>query len=161
MYELWISIASLILSVIAVSWNIKLQRQSNELQERIVRIEEEREYERKVKYCQADLRVELRKDEKGYKFCIINSGEAKARNIQIKINGMPLKEWSNPIEVGRNGIGIFGFLPPYISPDSRVEYYFTASPDYISLFSFPFEVEIKWDDDYMENRTYNTFLTTF
>lgn len=154
MYEFWISIASLILSIVAVSWNIKLQKESNDLQKRIVLIEEEREYERKVKSRQANLRVELRKDEKGYEFCIINYGEAEARNIQVKINGMLLKEWSNPIKAGRNGMGILGSLPPYISPNSRVEYYLIALPDYISLLSFPFEVEIKWDDDYEKDRIY-------
>jgi len=57
MYEFWISIASLILSIVAVSWNIKLQKESNDLQKRIVLIEEEREYERKVKSRQANLEV--------------------------------------------------------------------------------------------------------
>jgi len=147
MYELWISIASLILSIVAVSWNIKLQRESNDLQKRIVLIEEEREYERKVKSRQADLRAQLRKEESKYKLYIINLGQVEARNIRIKINGEPLEQHCTFVK-GQ-------FIPSYIGPGSKMSFLMAFSYD----FHPPFEIELKWDDDYQKDRIRKDVLT--
>ncbi|MEQ6360493.1 hypothetical protein V7D15_12520 [Thermoanaerobacter thermohydrosulfuricus] len=157
MYEHWISIASLILSVIAIYWSNKLQKQSNDLQERIVRIEEEREYERKVKSRQANLRAELRKEEMGYKLYLINSGEAEARNISIKINGKPLKYSldHDALKPEQGGASVYGLIPQHISPSSELGYFIWVSPE-----CYPnFEIELKWDDDYQKDRIRKDVLT--
>ena len=122
MYDLWVSIASLILSVIAIYCSNKLQKQSNKLQERIVRIEEEREHERKIKSRQANVSAELQKCGKGYKFYLINSGESEAKNIQIKLNKEPLEDI-----IAKHMIIMNGPLPSNIGPNSKISfdvYYF-------------------------------------
>ncbi|SFE28084.1 hypothetical protein SAMN04324257_01188 [Thermoanaerobacter thermohydrosulfuricus] len=83
MYEFLISIISLIVSIIAVWISYSTQKRNNEIQQRLVHIEEQREYDRKIKSRQANLHAELRKEERGYKLYLINSGESEARNIRV------------------------------------------------------------------------------
>ncbi|MBZ4669363.1 MAG: hypothetical protein JG775_2516 [Defluviitaleaceae bacterium] len=153
MYEFLISIISLIVSIIAVWISYSTQKRNNEIQQRLVHIEEQREYDRKIKSRQANLHAELRKEERGYKLYLINSGESEARNIRVEINGKPLRY--GVFETGQDGVGIYGSLPSYVSSNSEVSYFIWPSPE-----CFPsFEIEVKWDDDYQKDRSYKSILT--
>jgi archaellum component FlaG (FlaF/FlaG flagellin family) len=148
MYEFWISIISLIMAIIAVWISYSTQNKANEIQQRLVHIEEQREYDRKIKSRQANLRAELRKDERAYKLYLINSGEAEARNIRIKIDGEPLEQHCAFVK-GQS-------IPSYIGHNSEIS---CLMAFYFGCYSSSFEVEVKWDDDYQKDRTYKSMLT--
>lgn len=86
-----ISGLSLIVSVVAAWKSLQAQREANSAQRRIVEIEEKREQERCLNAVQPFLVPQLRKTEKGsYQLCLVNSGKAEARNVRVKLDGVPL-----------------------------------------------------------------------
>jgi len=145
--NLLISFCSLVISFIALRRSIHAQNEANAIQKKLVFIEEQREYDRKTRTLQARLCAELRKKIKGYWLYLINFGEAEAHNVRIKLDGIPLI--NHPAAV--QGMHI----PSFIGPNSEVGCPLSITQDCYP----PFEVEIKWDDNYSKDRIYRSTLT--
>jgi len=144
--SLLVSFCSLVVSIIALWKSSRAQDEANELQRKLVCIEEQREYDRKAELLQANLYAELIKINRSYRLCLVNSGKAEARNIRIKLDGVPLDNHCAAVK----GISI----PSYIGPNSEVSFPLAISLDC----SPPFEIEVKWDDDYSQDRVYKNTL---
>lgn len=110
--DLLIFFCSLVISFIALRKSIHTQNKANTIQEKLVLIEEQREYDRKTRSLQARMCAELRKKSKGYWLYLINFGEAEARNVRIKLDRIPLI--NHPAAV--QGMHI----PSFIGPNSEV-----------------------------------------
>ena len=125
-----IAIGSLLVSILSLISSHRNQR-------RIVLIEEQRQRERELTALQASLRPELRKTEKGsYRLCLVNSGKAEARNVRVKLGGMPLNE--HPVAVRGSDI------PTLIGANSEVSCLLAIT---LGSPPPPYEIEIRWDDD--------------
>ena len=139
---------SLVVSMLAVWKSSRAQREANAAQKRIVEIEEQREREKRLEAKQAHLRPELRKVERDtYRLYLLNHGKAEARNIRIKLDGMPLAEHCAAVQNDRMPV----FLGPGAECSVPLAFRYGCAP--------PFEIEITWDDDYSTDRSYRTTLT--
>ncbi|MCL2646094.1 MAG: hypothetical protein FWD61_03700 [Phycisphaerales bacterium] len=124
-------------------------QKSSEAQRRIVEIEEQREQDRRVQTRQANLRAELRTTARGsYRLCLINEGVSDARNIRIEMNDMPFSE--HPV-AGED-------MPDLVGRRSVISCYLATRIDDTNC-SPPFKLKVTWDDDFEQNRIYQTTLT--
>jgi len=129
--SIWFSIISLFISVINLWLYYRMEK-------KLIRIEEQRDYDKKIKSLQADLRAVLRKEQgfsssgkitTSYRLYIINRGETEARNIRIKLDGIPIEEHCALVK---------GFpMPSSIPPNDEVSYLLSVSFDCHS----PFELD--------------------
>lgn len=140
----WLSIliagGALIVAVIALVKSASAQREANDLQSRIVRIEERRERDRLNHASCADLRSEVA----GSSLCLINKGKAEARNIRLSIESE-----GEPPALESSVVPLLGPMSaPVDLPLVRKE---GADREFI--------LKITWDDDFGKNRTNRTTLT--
>jgi len=139
---------SLIVSIIALRKGIRAQREANAAQFRIIKIEEQREQERRLELLQAKLQPQLRKTERGsYRLYLINFGMAEARNIRVRLDGKELSNHDAFIQ-GEN-------MPTHVGPGAEISCLLAIT----SHCSPPFEIEVQWDDDSGRSRVYSTTLT--
>lgn len=145
--DLLISFCSLVVSIIALWKSSRVQDEANKLQRKLVYIEEQRERDQKAELLQANLHAQLIKVGKGYRLFLHNSGKAEARNIRIKLDGVPFEDHYAFLKGSS--------IPSCIGPDSEVSLPFATS-----LGCGPsFEIEVQWDDDYSKDRVYKSTLT--
>ena len=143
-----ISAVSLVVSVVAAWKSLQAQREANIAQRRIVEIEEQREQERRLTASQAFLSPQLRKTERGsYRLYLVNSGKAEARNVRVKLDGVPLGE--HPVAVEGDN------LPVRVGPNSEVSCILAITLSCAP----PFEIEVMWEDDSGTDRVYRGTLT--
>jgi len=144
-----ISALSLVVSIVAILVGWKAHREANAAQRRIVEIEEQRERERRLSALQASLYPRLiRTERESYRLYLVNSGKAEARNVRVKLDGVPLNE--HPVAGRRSDI------PTLIGANSEVScllFITRGSPPR------PYEIEIRWDDDSGMDRVYRGTLT--
>lgn len=136
-----VGLGSLVVAIIAF-------RKSSAAQHRIIEIEEQRDHERKTESLQASLRPELRKTGKHtHRLYLVNEGACDARNIQVEMDGKPLSE--HPAAV-KNAP-----MPDLVGPKGEIGcilgLHMQCTP--------PFKLKVTWDDDFENNRTYQTTLT--
>jgi len=135
----------LIVSIMAMVRSLQAQREANALQGRIARIEEDRELQRRLESLQAKLKPELRKAGSSYRLYLVNSGLAEARNIRVRMDGVPFSEHM----VGGDR------TPSTIGPGCEASCLLGLS----LANSPPFDIEVQWDDDWEMERSYRTTLT--
>lgn len=146
--NLAIAAGSLIVSVVALVLSLRAQREANSAQRRIVEIEERREQEKRQDALQAKLLPELRETaSNSYRLCLTNLGEAEARNVVAKLDGVPITAHHAAVQGDS--------LPSLVGPGSEVSCLLRISHDCAP----PFKVEIEWDDDSGTHRVYRTTLT--
>jgi len=143
---LGIAVGSLIVAVMALVKSSRAQGKANDLQERLVKIEEQREQDRQEKAKKASLRAYL-KAEKGHilSLNIINEGEAEAENIRVEIEGKTLIEHPNYLKDIP--------LPDSVGPHSTISCFLDSKLSLNPL------IKITWDDEYEKDRTYKHKLT--
>jgi hypothetical protein len=140
-----IAAVSMVVSLIAMFKSNKAQQEANAAQRKLVKIEEDRELERRSGSLEAHLKPSLRKMGSSYRLYIENSGAAEARNVRISMDGVPLSEH----RVGGDQI------PLIIGPSSEASCLLA-----LSLANHPpFNAEIQWDDESGLNHSYRTTLT--
>ncbi len=121
------------------------------MQQRVVRIEEQREQERRSQSLQASLRPELRGGGSS-RLCLINHGAAEARNIRVEMDGKPLAQHPTTVEGDP--------MPIFVGPYGEICCSFAASSAlWFHDIGPSFKIKITWDDDFGQNRTYWTTLT--
>ncbi|MGB9879339.1 MAG: hypothetical protein ACPLRM_01130 [Anaerolineae bacterium] len=139
---------SLIVSGIAMMGSWKAQREATTAQKRIVEIEEQREKEKVVSSQQALLHPELRETGTGsYRLYLVNSGKAEARNVQVKLDGVPLKDHHAAVKGD--------VMPTLIGPNAEVSCLLAIS----TRCAPPFEIEVLWDDDSGKDHIYRGILS--
>ncbi|MFH5885442.1 hypothetical protein ACG2F4_14110 [Halalkalibaculum sp. DA3122] len=86
--EIIISAVALVVSIVVAIYSYRQGQKSNELQSRVVKLEEKREERNQKQLSEAKLNIELEKVATGkYIFRIINKGPAKATDFSFRING--------------------------------------------------------------------------
>lgn len=87
-WEILISSVALVVSIVVAIYSYRQGRKSNELQSRVVKLEEKREERNQKQLHEAALNIELEKVATGkYIFRIINKGPARATDFLFRING--------------------------------------------------------------------------
>lgn len=144
----FIAIASLIVSIIAMLKSMHAQHEANAVQRRIVHIEERREEERQLGSHQARLRLELRNMGSGsYRLYLINDGMAEARNVRVILDDLPLDAHQT---------GVRGeILPSLVGPNAEVSCFLRITLGCQP----PFQAAVHWDDNSGIDRSYRTTLT--
>jgi len=143
-----VATGSLVVAIIALIKSGRAQHRATDAQQRIVKIEEQREQNRRAQALQAILRPELRKTGRNSdRLYIVNQGAAEARNIRVEMDGKPLAE--HPAAVRNDP------MPDFVGPDSEIgcllAFHMQCTP--------PFDLKITWDDDSGKDRIYRTTLT--
>ena len=147
--SLLINACSLLISGLAAALAWWAHKQALQVQKRLLKIEEEREQERKLSASKARLTAELRKKENYWAVYIINSGDAEARNVEVMLNGKPAAEHPGTFR----GVPI----PTLIGPEASISFPLIWGLN--TEWGPPFEIEIRWDDDAGTGHTYRTVLT--
>mgnify|MGYP001771060955 CR=1 FL=1 len=106
------------------------------------------ERERRLSALQASLYPRLSRTERGERLYVVNSGKAEARNVRVKLDGVPLNE--HPVAVRGSDI------PTLIGANSEVSCVLAITLDSPPP---PYEIEIRWDDDSGMDRVYRGTLT--
>ncbi|NLV92167.1 MAG: hypothetical protein GX030_07235 [Firmicutes bacterium] len=144
--NLAITFLALVVSGVSLSKSSRAQNEANKLQQKLVQIEEQRERDRTTELLQADLHATLVKDDKSYRLLLVNSGKAKAQNLRIRLDRVPLE----------NHCAFAGQpAPPHIGPNSQASIHLAIALDCRP----PYEIEVKWDDDFGKDRVYESTLT--
>ena len=143
-----VSLLSVYFSFHANKKSLALQKEQTEMQKRITQIEEAREQDRAIQSRKANLKAELRKDERNsYHLVIKNSGQGTARNVKATLDGKRISE-HRAIASSDQEITLIG-------PGSEILYTvgitFDCSP--------PFKFKVTWEDDSGEPGEYETTLT--
>lgn len=143
-----VSLVALFLAAgsLVIGWNG--QRRQNELQARLLEIEQGRERERQRTARKAVLRAELvREPVNRERLRIYNDGEAEAHDVKVRLDGMPILEHrcmpSGQTEVSR------------IGPRSYAQYLAVLTMGNMP----PWDIAITWTDDSGEPGLYRTTLT--
>lgn len=152
MPELILSIIAVIISAMVAVYTYLQGRKSNQLQERIVQLEEQREQDKQVAANQADVKAEIVQKPTNHgklskKFRIYNSGESQARNIRVWIDDEPVYD-----------VGFIHIDEPFIeilAPGSHVDFITSFSNDT----PLNWKTTILWDDDSGKDRKFETMLS--
>jgi len=143
-----VSLLSACFSFHANKNSLALQKEQTEMQKRITQIEEAREQDRAIQSRKANLKAELRKDERNsYHLVIKNSGQGTARNVKATLDGK-LISGHPAIASGQEEIESIG-------PGSKISYIASITFDC----SPPFKFKVTWEDDSGEPGEYETTLT--
>jgi hypothetical protein len=143
-----ISASSIVVAIIALKRSSKAHRETIDIQKKVVKIEEERESDRKRRSKSAVLKAEMRETSKGgNRLYVINSGEAGARNVKVWMDGKPLNEHRASVKGSE--------IPTLIGPHSEGSCFLALT----LACSPPFDLKINWDDDYDEHREYRSTVT--
>jgi hypothetical protein len=140
--------ASLFVAFLAFRRSSSTQRESNAIQQRVLAIEETRERERLDALKRAELRAELRQTaSNSYRLYLVNEGAATARKVSVTLDGQEFSK--HAAAVSGDGLG------PTIGPMSEVSCIlglcFDCGP--------PFDIQVTWEDDSGEPRSYRSTLT--
>lgn len=143
-----IAAGSLVVAILALRRSDNAQREANEVQLRLVELEEQREAERKSRESKAMLVPSLRKtDKSNYRLQIVNDGMAEARDVRVLLDGTPSSKHCSA--VGGETI------PPIVGPGSTVScllgIHMQCAP--------PFNIEISWEDDSGDSGSFKGVLT--
>lgn len=96
----------------------------------------------------AELRPELRQTGRGSdRLYLVNHGMAEARNIRVKLDGVPLAEHRAAVRGDS--------LPSLVGPGGEISCLLGTNLQCAP----PFQIEVQWDDDSGSDRTYRTTLT--
>ncbi|MDH5510913.1 MAG: hypothetical protein OEZ32_11250 [Nitrospinota bacterium] len=144
-----ITMASLLLSGIAIMASIYATAKARDNSSRLLAIEEQRESDRLVDRSKASLSVRREKDGSSYRLYISNSGNAAAKNVEITMNGKPILE-HKVIPQGEQEKKIIG-------PDSEVSYILAESMGKGN--NPPYIIVISWDDDSDKKGRYETTVS--
>lgn len=148
-----VSLLSACFSFHANKNSLALQKEQTEMQKRITQIEEAREQDRAIQSRKANLKAELRKDERNnYRLVIKNSGQGTARNVKATLDGKPISEHPAILfdkETKEDAL--------IIGPHSGISYIICITKDPGT--SPPFEFKVTWEDDSGEPGEYETTLT--
>jgi hypothetical protein len=147
--------SSIVISVVAVAvaiyFGIKthhLGKENADLQRRLVKIEEAKEYERKKATSKAKLQAAIVDyGQRNHRLVIENTGDCEARNINLIMDGKPFEEHQAAV----SGEGKINHIGPHSSATKLLALTTGCAP--------PFELEIYWDDDSGEKGRYQTTLT--
>jgi len=133
-----ISALSIVVAIIALIRSSKAHRETIAIQKKVMEIEQEREADRIKKSKSAVLHAEIRNTgRREHRLFVINSGESAARNVTVKTDNKNAR------------------IPDLIGPKTEVSCMLML--DLNNPISF--EIEITWDDDYANNKKYETKLT--
>jgi len=146
---------SLVISVVAVAvaiyFGIKthhLGKENADLQRRLVKIEEAKEYERKKVTSQARLQAAIvDHGQHNYRLVIENAGDCEARNVELKMDGQPFDDHQAAV----SSDGKINHIGPHSQATRLLALTMGCAP--------PFECEISWEDDSNEVGHYQTTLT--
>jgi len=146
---------SLVISVVAVTVAIyfgikthRLGKENADLQRRLVKIEEAKEYERKKATSKAKLQAAIVDyGQRNHRLAIENTGDCEARNVEIKMDGQPFDEHQAAV----SGEGKISRIGPHSQATRLLALTMGCAP--------PFECEISWEDDSNEVGHYQTTLT--
>ena len=152
MTETWISvvvsIGSLMVAVFAIIMSYRTQNKHNDIQSRLLKIEEEKQVKLQKRDQMGELRAEIQKTGKNnYRLRIRNSGQAAARNVAVCLDGKPFKEHCAAV----SGSDIPERIGPGGEASCLLATNMTCAP--------PFNFKVTWDDDFEEHRLYETTLT--
>jgi hypothetical protein len=143
-----IAAGSLIVAIIALLKSLGAQKEANEVQRRLVGIEEKREIDREGQARKAVLRPSLRKTDKAsYRLQIANDGMEEARNVRVLLDGQPSSKHCTA--VGGDTI------PALIGPNSTVSCLLAVHMQCAP----PFDIEISWEDDSGDAGSFKGVLT--
>ena len=141
-----VGLGSLAVSIIAVVKSSRAQHEANDVNRRLVEIEEKREQDRLAGSTRAELRAELRITARNTtRLYVINYGLAEARNVTVTLDKKPLAKH----EAGGDE------LASTIGPKSEVSCILMTH----MMCAPPFGIEITWEDDSGEPRSYSSTLT--
>ncbi len=148
----YISLAiSVVAIAVAIYFGIKTHRLGKEnadLQGRLVKIEEAKEYERRKATSKARLQAAIvDHGQRNYRLVIENTGDCEARNVELKMDGEPFDEHQAAV----NGDGKVSHIGPHSQATQLLALTLQCSP--------PFEFEASWEDDSGETGHYKTTLT--
>jgi hypothetical protein len=153
-----VSFWSLVVSVIALGVSVwahfratRLKAESNDLQARLVELEEEREAERRQMKQAADVTADLEKrpGRNGFRTMLVlrNQGNAPAEDVEVEFDGNRIDE--------HGSVHYDGATIPKIGSGAE-------SPILVSVHSEnnpPFHVRVRWSDGTGENNSFETTLT--
>lgn len=138
---------SLIVAAISLWKSDRAQREANAAQRRIVEIEEQREQDRVGESRRAVVRVALRRTGNAFRLCIQNVGQAEARNLKIRLDGIPASE--HPVVPGGQT------FPTMVGPGAEVGLLMALTWGTDA----PTELTVTWDDDAGTGHSFRTTLT--
>lgn len=143
-----VAAGSLCVAVIALRRSGRAAAEANDVNRRMVAIEEQRESERRANAQRAVLRPSLRKSgTSSYRLVVENAGASAARNVDVRLDGKPFGEHDAAIQNDT--------LPTMVGPSSEVTcllgLHLQCAP--------PFQIEMTWDDDSSERGRYEGTLT--
>lgn len=153
-----VSFWSLVVSVVALGASIwahfratRLKAESNDLQARLVELEEDREADRRQKQQAADLTAyfEKRPGRNGPRTMLVlrNNGDAPAEDVKVEFDGEPIDE--------HGSVHYDEATIPKIGSGAE-------SPILVSVHSGhnpPFHVRLRWSDGTGEDNSFETTLT--
>lgn len=151
------AIGSFVVSIFALGVSYCTQGKANKLQQRIVEIEEQRDRDMINATQKADLRAEIGEIEGcSARLFIKNDGASEARNIRVKMDGVPIEEHpaGNKIsdQVGPHAV----ISCDLIIGDTSIS--FIRMPTSVRKHP-PFTIEITWEDNSGQNGLYRTTIT--
>lgn len=138
-----VSLVSLVVAIFAFRKSVQASDEANSFQQRLVEIEEHREKDR----LSANLRAELRKTERSYRLYLINDGAVEATNVSVKMDGDQLKD--HPAGSASKDLG------SVIGPSSEISCMLMVHRGCMP----PFDIELTWNDDSGQQRSYKSTLT--
>ncbi|MFP4106714.1 MAG: hypothetical protein ACLFVU_11565 [Phycisphaerae bacterium] len=152
---LMVSIIALLKGDAAKDATCKLQKEANETQNRVAAIEEAREANRLGESMSAVLRARIDRGTRTlgsgqtrptFNLVVANEGQGEARGVEVTMDGKPLLEHP-AIPKGEEEVSLIGA---------------GGETSWCLALSFgcapPFEIEICWDDDDAEGKTYKHTL---
>jgi len=149
-----IALIAVVIAALALYNSWRTGKQSNDIQRRLVQIEQTRDHDRAIQSLKAALRPKLHSTQninrrsKDYQLVIENSGQGTARNVKAFLDGKPLLEHP-ALPGGMQEVSLIG-------SGSGISY-----PLFIAMGGPrpPFEFMVTWDDDSGEPGRYSTTLT--
>lgn len=150
--EVLVSLAALGVAIWAHVRTSRISRESNDLQARLVALEEAREADRRAAQERAELtpHLEKRPGRSGRlrdMLVISNRGAAAAKDVHVTLDETPIDE---------HGAVMCDALPvPVIGPGADSAFVVAIDRDHAP----PFHVRVMWSDGVGEERSYETTLT--
>lgn len=143
-----IALIAVVIAALALYSSWRTGKQSNDLQRRLVQIEQSREHAQIKQSLQAVLRAGLRNyGPESRRLFIRNSGQGTARNVKVTLDGKSIPEHP-AVARDKQEASLIG-------PDSEISYLLPLTYDRLP----PIKFSVTWDDDSGEPGQYNTILT--
>ena len=143
MIELVISVIAILISLWLAFRSYRSEKRQSEWQERLLHLEEAEEKKRSTASQSAKLQAVLDRNTMFPTLLVINSGEAKARDISVKINGTPIFELALKDHPPGHFIVRDQMEVRQLGPGGSARYILTRTSGKASLF----QIEISWADE--------------